>query len=117
MAERVIGSGGRGKKLRQHKPVLAWRDSSRRTKIKPKKVLITCGVALAGWLVVLLCIDVWEHDQTLVEALKGAPHQMLDIMGSLWAMGWQFKLGALVVICVVATIFYIRQVSEVPPGN
>jgi hypothetical protein len=112
MAERVMG-GGRAKKPLRTKPVLAWRDGSRRVKFNPVKALITCGVALVCWLVALLCVDVWEHNQTLIEALKNAHRQMLGNVGALMDMAWQYKVGAMVVISVVATIFYIRVVPTI----
>jgi hypothetical protein len=117
MAERVIGGGGRAKKPRRTRPVLAWRDNRLRARIDPLKALIAGLVALGSWVVVLLCVDVWEHDMTLIESVKNTPRQMLANVGALMGMAWQYKLGAVLVIAVVATIFYIRQVPTIRSRN
>lgn len=92
--------------------VVAWKDTSR-SRIDPIKALVTCLVGLGAWVVVLLCVDVWEHDMTLIESVKNTPRQMLANVGALMGMAWQYKLGAVLVIAVVATIFYIRRVPTI----
>jgi len=84
-----------------------------RKRLDLRKAVYACIVAAGAWLVVLLASDVWVHDQTLGEALKGAPQQMVASIGALFAMAWQYKLAALLVCAVIATIIYLRHVPVV----
>jgi hypothetical protein len=95
------------------KASVVWTVNSMRTRIDPMKAVYVCIIAAGAWLAVMLGSDVWVHDQTLPEALKGAPQQMLASLGALVTMAWQYKLAAVLVFAVVATIIYLRRVPVV----
>lgn len=70
-------------------------------------------LAAIGFLLVMLGVDVFMHDQTLAEAWKGSPHQVWHFLGVLAGWAWQYKLGTLLVFALVTAIVYIRRVPEV----
>ena len=64
-------------------------------------------------LLVMLGMDVWGHDQTLAEALKGSPHQILHYFGVVAKLAWQYKLGTILVFAMVMAIILVRRVPAV----
>jgi hypothetical protein len=84
-----------------------------RKRFNPMRTVYVLLIAVGIWLLYTLGMDVWVHDQTLVEAIKGSPQQFVDAIGSLFGMAWQYKLAALLVVIVVITILSMRRVPEI----
>jgi hypothetical protein len=84
-----------------------------RMQINPMRTIYLVLSALGIWLLYTLGMDVWAHDQTLWEAIKGSPQQFVDAIGDLLGMAWQYKLGAVLVVIVVITILSMRRVPEI----
>jgi hypothetical protein len=70
-------------------------------------------LAAIGFLLAMLGVDVYMHDETLAEAWKGSPHQVWHFLGTLAVWAWQYKLGTLLVFGIVMAIVYIRRVPDV----
>ena len=75
--------------------------------------MLLAVLAAIGFLLAMLGVDVFMHDQTLAEAWKGSPHQIWHSLGVLAGWAWQYKLGTLLVLAIVTAIVYIRGVPDV----
>ena len=75
--------------------------------------MLVAILAAIVFLLAMLGVDVFVHDQTLYEALKGSPHQIWHYLGVLAVWAWQYKLGTLLVFAIVTAIVYIRRVPDV----
>lgn len=82
-------------------------------KIVTMKILAASLVAVAGYLLYALGIDVYVHDETLYEALKGFPYQLSRSLGNLFAMAWQYKFVTLVVLAIATGVVYVRRVPDI----
>ena len=82
-------------------------------KIVTMKILAASVVAVAGYLLYALGIDVFVHDETLYEALKGFPYQLSRALGDLFAMAWQYKFVTLIVFAIATGVVYVRRVPEI----
>ncbi len=82
-------------------------------KIVTMKILAASLAAVAGYLLYALGIDVFLHDETLYEALKGFPYQLARALGNLCAMAWQYKFVTLVVLAIATAVVYVRRVPDI----
>ncbi len=57
--------------------------------------------------------DVFAHDQTFSEAWKGSPHQLMQDIGQLATMAWQYKVVSLIVLGIVGAVLLVRLVPDV----
>lgn len=73
----------------------------------------TAIVVVVGFMLIMLGVDVWIHDETLVEAWKSSPHEFLHYLATLLLLAWQYKLATLVVFAAAIAIVYIRRVPGV----
>jgi len=64
-------------------------------------------------LLIMLGVDVFSHDQTLSEAIKGSPHQILHYFGVVAALAWQYKIATVLVLGIIIAIVVIRRVPAV----
>lgn len=82
-------------------------------KIVTMKILAASIAAVAGYLLYALGIDVFVHDQTLYEALKGFPYQLSRSLGDLLVMAWQYKFVTLVVLAIATAVVFVRRVPDI----
>jgi hypothetical protein len=82
-------------------------------KILTMKIFAASLVAVAGYLLYALGIDVFVHDETLYEALKGFPYQLSRSLGDLFVMAWQYKFVTLVVLAMATAVVYVRRVPDI----
>jgi hypothetical protein len=82
-------------------------------KIWTMKIFVASVAAVAGYLLYALGIDVFVHNETLYEALKGFPYQLSRSLGDLFVMAWQYKFVTLVALGIATGIVYVRRVPEI----
>jgi len=77
------------------------------------KMLFAGFVAALGFVLAMIGMDVFAHDQSFHEAVKGLSHQTVEWLGQLCVLAWQYKFVTAVFIAVVLAAIYVRQVPEV----
>lgn len=77
------------------------------------KFLSASVVAFFGYVIAMLGVDVFAHDQTFHEAFKGLPNQIAHSFGDLFGLAWQYKFPTIVAFAIVIAVFYVRRVPEV----
>lgn len=77
------------------------------------KLLFASMVAVFGFLLAMIGMDVFAHNQSFHEALRGMPnqfrHSLLDLLG----LAWQYKFPTVVAFAIVIAVLYVRGVPEV----
>jgi hypothetical protein len=77
------------------------------------KWLLASMVAAFGFLLVMIGMDVFGHDQSFHEAFKGMPHQLARSLGDLVGLAWEYKFPTIVAFAIVIAVFYVRRVPEI----
>lgn len=77
------------------------------------KFVVPSTVAFIGYLLYMIGIDVFVHDETFYEAWKGSPVQFWRSLSDLCVLAWQYKWATIVVFATAMVIVYIRRVPEI----
>ena len=74
------------------------------------RLVVVAIIAALGYVVTMLGIDVWVHDQTLAEACHGSPGQIWDCLTSVAALAIEYKVVTLIALGITSAILLIREV-------
>jgi len=77
------------------------------------KFLFAAMVAALGFVLAMIGMDVFGHDQTWHEAFRGLPHQFVRSFGDLLGLAWQYKFPTVIAFAIVIAVLYVRRVPEV----
>lgn len=69
-------------------------------------------LAAVGFLVAMIVVDVFAHDQTLYEAWKGSPDQFWQSLGSLVLLAWQYKIVTVIAFGLAIAVLFVRGVPD-----
>jgi len=70
-------------------------------------------LAVVGFMFAMIGVDIFVHDETMAEALKGYPHQFLQSLGSLFVLAWQYKFVTFVFCAIALAVLYVRVVPPI----
>jgi ABC-type uncharacterized transport system permease subunit len=77
------------------------------------RLLFASIIAALGFVLAMIGMDVFAHNQTFHEAFKGLSHQAVDWLSQLFVLAWQYKFVTIVFFAIVIAAIYIRQVPEI----
>jgi TRAP-type uncharacterized transport system fused permease subunit len=77
------------------------------------KFLMASLIAVLGFMFTMIGVDIFVHDETFQEALKGYPSQFIQSVGDLFALAWQYKFVTLVAFAILMAVLFVRGVPEV----
>jgi|HubBroStandDraft_6_1064221.scaffolds.fasta_scaffold2230641_1 hypothetical protein len=77
------------------------------------KLVIVLIITAIAYVLVMLGNDVFAHDQSLAEAVKGSPHQFVHSLGELAALAWQYKVVTLIAVGIAVAVALVRPVPPV----
>jgi len=77
------------------------------------KYLLALTLAALGFVLTLVGMDVFAHDQTYHEVFKGMPIQMVHSVGDLFGLAWQYKFPSFVAFAIAMAVLYVRRVPEI----
>jgi Co/Zn/Cd efflux system component len=77
------------------------------------KFLFASMVAVFGFVLAMIGMDVFAHNQSFHEAFRGMPNQFVHSLGDLLGLAWQYKFPTVVALAIVIAVLYVRIVPEV----
>ncbi len=79
-----------------------------------KKIVFALVIAAAIVFVpAMIVVDVFVHDETIYEAWKGLPHQIVHWLADLFILAWQYKFVTIVAFAIAMAIVYVRFVPDI----
>jgi hypothetical protein len=95
------------------KTPVVWTEAASRHRIMPMRFIMAVIVAAMGYVAYMIGNDVFTHDQTFVEAWKGAPQQFIQSLGQLAVLAWQYKVVTLIALGIVTAVLLVRLVPDI----
>jgi hypothetical protein len=92
---------------------VVWTSAGDGSRIGPMRFIFWVILTAFAYVCYMVGDDVFVHDQTFGEAWKGSPHQLIQNMGQLATMAWQYKFVSLIFFGIVSAILLVRLVPDV----
>lgn len=77
------------------------------------KILVAGMAAAFAFVMTMIGLDVFVHDQTLREAIHGMSHQSRAALMDLLGLAWQYKAATFIGCAIIIAVFYVRRVPEI----
>jgi hypothetical protein len=77
------------------------------------KIVIAMFFGTAAFLLGMIGLDIFVHDQTFSEALKASPNQFMHSLAYLVLLAWNYKFVTLIAFGIATAIILVRIVPEI----